>query len=119
VLVFDDFSPEGKGTGEFLRFVSKGISKDLNVKCGNVTVPYLSLVIVVNNLTAKQFIEESNRVQSSRKLATVNEPAFLRRFTSFDLNEEKLLALKELFPNTPMREAFVIAFHEKVTESSH
>ncbi len=58
VLIFDDFSPEGKGTGEFLRLVSKGISKDLNVKFGNVTVPHLSLVIVVNNLTAKQFIED-------------------------------------------------------------
>ena len=45
VFVFDDFAPDARATGEFLRLVSKTLSRDLNIKFGSVTCPFLSVEI--------------------------------------------------------------------------
>ena len=110
IIVFDDFEG-GKGSGEFLKLISRSASRDLNIKFGNVHVPNLSLIIVVNNLTPSEYIDKSNEIAHAQKRAATNRDAFLRRFTLFNLSDVVLSGLSLLHPHMPFKKAFAEAFH--------
>lgn len=115
VFVFDDFAPDARATGEFLRLVSKTLSRDLNIKFGSVTCPFLSVVIVINNLTPSQFITESNQIQIARKHGVTPPEAFVRRFTCYHLGEEEIAKLRILHGgDLQVKKAFSTCFSEVV-----
>ena len=59
VIVFDDFSPDSRNSQEFLRLISKGLSRELNVKFGTeVDVTLLrSCLVWAAHVSAKYHIQ--------------------------------------------------------------